>query len=202
MDVQNDSPGSIDPSSHEEARRREDIPPSFVEETLACYFEGCRYLQAASLEVRPDARPFESAYGRVLALARGRFTGVPPWYIRDTGHFNSIELNLCYNQLTYVALAHAAVTGAVPWFSVYMQGEQAQTRKLTDVLITSFSSRFIREMRAEHFTGDFWVEKAVARNDKLFLRTGMAVFDPNGEQCSTATVQAVVVERRHGGADA
>ncbi|MGW6540873.1 FcoT family thioesterase [Streptomyces sp. NPDC055051] len=44
------------------------------------------------------------ADGRPLT-GSGMFTIPEPCYIDDTGHFNAVEFNICYNQLAYYTLA-------------------------------------------------------------------------------------------------
>ena len=40
-----------------------------------------------------------------LIVGKGRFSIPESCYIDDTGHFNAVEFNICYNQLAYVLFA-------------------------------------------------------------------------------------------------
>lgn len=68
-----------------------------AEELLARVLEpysckGCRYLIDAQYSATEDS-----------VLAYGNFTIGESAYIRSTGHFNAVELILCFNQLAYSA---------------------------------------------------------------------------------------------------
>ena len=43
-----------------------------------------------------------------LISAKGRFSIPDSCYIDDTGHFNAVEFNICFNQLAYVPSASAS----------------------------------------------------------------------------------------------
>ena len=183
------------PASARTGIQQVSVPQAMIDETLDCYLEHCRYLRSATLEYRRDGAAFATEYGEVSFLSRGRFSSVPPWYIRDTGHFNSIEFNLCYNQLSYVSLAHATTLGEIPWLWRHTDAGDIQSKKLSDALITRFSSRFHHAMQSAEFVGDFWVARAVVRGGRLFIKTGMAVTAPDGQRCSSGEVNTVILPR-------
>jgi hypothetical protein len=165
-----------------------------LDATLACYQDWCRYLNAASVEYRNDGGSLPSGYGDAMLVAHGEFSSVPPWYIRDTGHLNSIEFNLCYNQLSYTALVQGTASN-VAWLITHMDANDMQSRKLSAALITRFSSVFHRPMRESSFSGVFWVKRAAIRKGMLFLRTGMVLHTPNGDRACSGEVDTVILAR-------
>lgn len=77
-----------------------------LKEVLIPYKENCRYLQHASLEYLPsDPTSSIQDERKILLLAKGRFSVSHSCYIADTGHFNAVEFNICYNQLAYYFIA-------------------------------------------------------------------------------------------------
>jgi FcoT-like thioesterase domain len=73
------------------------ITAGFIAEVLQPYRANAKYLHAAELTyVRSDAAANDEAS---LVVGRGHFTIPASCYIDDTGHFNAVEFNICYNQL-------------------------------------------------------------------------------------------------------
>ena len=52
-------------------------------------------------------------------LAHGDFEIPESCYIDATGHLNSVEVNICYNQLLYVILAQSIASEVVPALDVF-----------------------------------------------------------------------------------
>src|ERR1051326_3438355 len=75
------------------------VPASILETVLTPYKKHCRYLQSVPAE--------KDSSGTALLNGRGTFSIPESCYIADTGPFNAVEFNICYNQLTYSLLAQA-----------------------------------------------------------------------------------------------
>jgi hypothetical protein len=73
-------------------------------------------------------------------------------YIDDTGHFNAVEFNICYNQLIYYLIAKSVKEGLVPALRSWTLDDFWRAQ-LPDILITEFRSRFKRTMRGKRFFG-------------------------------------------------
>lgn len=103
-------------------------------------YKGCRYLI--------DAR-YRATENSMLAI--GNFSIPEPVYIRSTGHFNAVELVLCFNQLAYSAFApavlHREVLGLRGW-SI----EEYFENQLPSMLIRGTSSRYKRPINAQNFS--------------------------------------------------
>ena len=72
--------------------------------------------------------------------------------IGDTGHFNSVEFNICYNQLIYYLIAKSVQEGLLPALRGWTLDDFWRSQ-LPDILITNFSSSFKRKMRGKRFFG-------------------------------------------------
>lgn len=152
---------------------------------LAPYKPHCRYLHQAVVEVPGGEGP--------LVLARGEF-GIPEsCYIDDTGHFNSVEFNLCYNQLVYTLMAQCVAADLLPAFSAWTVDEYL-ARQLPDVLIHEFSSKFKRPMDMRRFTGEVAIAEARDRRRFLFLRTTCRFWDEAGGE-SEGEISLAIVDR-------
>lgn len=84
----------------------EQIPEELLARVLEPYsYKGCRYLTDATYRASGDSM-----------FATGNFSIPESVYIRSTGHFNAVELVLCFNQLAYSAFAPAVRHGEIDGF--------------------------------------------------------------------------------------
>jgi hypothetical protein len=153
------------------------IERSIVDAMLSPYKEQCRYLKQAGVE---SARAAPPARTPVEALSGfGIFSIQESCYIQDTGHFNSVEFNICYNQLAYVTVADLTVRNLIgPMQGVTLS--EFRTKQLPNMLIANFSSTFKRSIDARLFYGRFRIERLSVRKDSLYMRTHCSFFDDNG----------------------
>ncbi|MEV5975207.1 FcoT family thioesterase [Streptomyces sp. NPDC051921] len=106
-------------------------------------------------------------------------------YIDDTGHFNSVEFNICYNQMAYFLIAKSVKEGLVHPFSDWSL-EDFWNRQLGDILITDFSSHFRVQMRGRFFRGEMEIVEIVAwegsdiRDPLVVVRTKCRYWDEHG----------------------
>jgi FcoT-like thioesterase domain len=99
------------------------------------------YLKSATVEVSGD-----------LASAEGRFAIPFPCYIDDTGHLNSVEVNICFNQLMYYLIAKVVQENVVPEFEDWTMTDY-WAKQLPDILIARFESDFKRPIDSADFHG-------------------------------------------------
>ncbi len=105
---------------------------------------------------RPKTQYLKSATVAVdgeLASATGRFAIPFPCYIDDTGHLNSVEVNICFNQLMYYLIAKVVQEQVVPEFEDWTM-EDYWAKQLPDILIARFQSDFKRPIDSSDFTGE------------------------------------------------
>lgn len=169
------------------------VSPEYLAQTLDCYFPHVRYLQNARIECGELGETFETELGDCVALARGEFTSPPAWYIRDTGHFNSIEFNLCYNQLAFVLVGQCIERGAVSALSAQLPRHEFRERMLPDLVISRYSVNFERPMQALNFCASLGIVKVISKMGRLFLQTRCQVGPVHGRWCARGDVMLAVV---------
>lgn len=117
------------------------IPEDLLVKVLEPYsYKGCRYLIDAEYKATENS-----------VLAYGNFSIPDSAYIRSTGHFNAVELLLCFNQLAYSAFAPAIVNEEIPVL-VGWSIEDYFDYQLPSMLIKTTSSRFRRPINAHKFS--------------------------------------------------
>lgn len=112
-------------------------------EVMRVYRPDCTYLKSAAIT--------ETESGLVTATCE--FSIPAPFYIQDTGHFNAVEFNLCYNQMMYYAVAKSVKEGLMQPFGDWTPDEYRE-RQLADFLIVDFKSSFRQGVRSHHFYGE------------------------------------------------
>ncbi|MFT7465379.1 MAG: hypothetical protein ACI9EF_003745 [Pseudohongiellaceae bacterium] len=141
------------------------------------YKPHCRYIRSAT--VRRLDQPGQTQPGDKLVEARAQFGIAESCYIDETGHFNSVEFNLCYNQLIYVLLAQSAKEGLLDALGD-MTLDHFYQRMLPDVLIHDFACRFSKPMDRRHFEGLLTVLEAKDHGHMILLRTHCQFSDSHG----------------------
>ncbi|EFV14577.1 FcoT family thioesterase [Segniliparus rugosus] len=117
------------------------IPEELLAKVLEPYsHKGCRYLVDADYGIADD-----------VVHARASFGIEESAYIRSTGHFNAVELVLCFNQLTYSAFAQGCVNEDIDAFLGWSIDDYCRNQ-LAGMLIKSASSRFKRQIDARRFS--------------------------------------------------
>ncbi|WP_394617205.1 FcoT family thioesterase [Lentzea sp. JNUCC 0626] len=153
---------------------------------LRCYKPHCRYLTSA--EVTRDAD---------VVSGSGVMHIPESCYIDDTGHLNSVEVGICYNQLLYQVIAASVRDGLLPELSSWSM-DDFWRRQLRDVLIAHFSCDFRRPLDPRSFRMALTIDRAVRRTlrpgaDPLVsLETSFQCWDDKGGACSGAARVAIV----------
>lgn len=134
-------------------------------------YKGCRYLIDAQYSATADS-----------VVVYGNFGIDESSYIRGTGHFNAVELVLCFNQLGYSAYAQGVVTkdiSALRGWSI----EDYCRNQLSSVLIKNTSSRFRKLINPQRFSARLHVHdlRIVERTWRyLQLSNTIEFWDDNG----------------------
>lgn len=84
-------------------------------------------------------------------LAYGNFSIGDSSYIRSTGHFNAVELVLCFNQLAYSAFAPAVLNEEIADLRGWSIDDYFNLQ-LPSMLIKTTASRFRRPINARKFS--------------------------------------------------
>ncbi len=142
-----------------------------LKQVLRPYRDNCKYLKSAQLIERDDS-----------VSARGRFEIARSCYIDDTGHFNAVEFNICYNQLGYHLIANCVSEGLAP--TAWTMSD-FWDRQLSNIFIYKYSSKFTRPITPRSFEGEVVFGKPVLkeRPDRppiMFMDTVCAFWDDGG----------------------
>jgi hypothetical protein len=135
----------------------------------------CVYLKEASVQVRDK--------GQVAATCR--FEIPESCYIDDTGHFNSVEFNICYNQMAYYLVAKSVKERLISPFSEWSL-DDFWARQLGDILITDFRSAFRSQMRGRFFHGELELTEVISweasdiRDPLVVVRSSCRYWDEFG----------------------
>jgi len=139
-----------------------------MDKVLRPYKSHCRYLKKSDLDL---------VDGKLTSL--NEFSIPESCYIDDTGHFNSVEFNICYNQMMYYTIAKSVNEQLAPEFSKWTMSDFWQ-KQLPDILITRFASKFRRAIDSNDFKAIFSIERSlVSRKSSptLFLKTRCEFWD-------------------------
>ncbi|MFI6044511.1 FcoT family thioesterase [Nocardia sp. NPDC051321] len=164
--------------------------PELLDDVLGCYKPHCRYLRELVVE-SADTQ----------AKATGLFEIPESCYIDSTGHLNSVEVNICYNQMLYQTIAVLVRHRIGPVFRDWTMA-QYQRRKLPDVLITRFDSSFRRPIDPRRFRGEFnlsgYQHRVSTVDGAAFtaLDTSFRCWDETGGDCAGSVRVAIVSARR------
>lgn len=160
------------------------IPACFIADILKPYRTEARYLRAARLEeVRGAGSAVSARKGTPLIRATGRFSIPHSCYIDDTGHFNAVEFNICFNQLAYVVFGKCIEDGIIKklrldsgcvGFGDFKRGQ------LSSMLIVKIESRYYRPMISGDFCADFRLERISASAGAFFCFTSIDFSDAEG----------------------
>ena len=149
---------------------------------LRVYLPHCRYLKSAEVETAPESAPSDQL------TVFGEFEIGDSCYIDDTGHFNSVEFNICYNQLAYYLIAKSVKDGLLDVFRGWVLDDFWRLQ-LGDILITDFRSTFKRQMRGKKFSGAVSVVDVVRLEESerwrplIVIRTSCRYWDEAGGHC-------------------
>ncbi|MBZ3905533.1 (2E)-enoyl-ACP glycyltransferase [Streptomyces griseiscabiei] len=153
---------------------------------LRPYKEHCRYLRSAVVTENADGN----------AVAHGEFEIPESCYIDDTGHLNSVEANICYNQLMYCLVARSVRDGLGTAFADWTLDEFFE-RQLPDILIARFSTRFRRPVDPRSFSGELEFRSVTRRTPAggtpfLYAETAFRYRDAASGRCDGEATLAFV----------
>lgn len=164
-----------------------DVSEEFVAETIKPYRPTARYLKSAQItQFRDSEKP---AKGVPLVTAAGRFSIPESCYIDDTGHFNAVEFNICYNQLAYTMFGKCFETRVVPKLR-FLTLPQYRAHQLQSCFIASLESRFLQQLNGKDFRGELTLNKLCWAAGVLFCFTTITFSDADGVKAQGQVVLA------------
>ncbi|SDY98315.1 FcoT-like thioesterase domain-containing protein [Micromonospora pattaloongensis] len=163
------------PAPEEEHALRFGEDAELLDRVLRPYREHCKYLKSAvvTASTDPDTAPL---------TARCEFEIPESCYIDDTGHFNAVEFNICYNQMFYYVAAKAVLEKAAEPYAQWTMDDYWR-RQLPNILITDFRSSFRRAMHGKRFYGEISFTRIHQRGSLLINDTRCRYWDDGTGDC-------------------
>ncbi|MFG3161149.1 FcoT family thioesterase [Streptomyces sp. NPDC048232] len=152
---------------------------------LAPYKDHCRYLRTAHVGTEAET-----------VFVRAEFAIGESCYIDDTGHLNSVEANIAYNQMMYYLVAMAIgedlLDGLKDWTL-----DDFWRRRLPDILIARLTGTFRRPLDPRAFSGRMDIHSVThrtpgGRSPFLLAETSYRYWDAAGGRCDGEVTLAFV----------
>jgi hypothetical protein len=173
------------------------ISDGFLAEVLKPYRAHTTYLKSAEITHFHDGAALQDASSKpALISGKGRFSISESCYIDDTGHFNAVEFNICFNQLAYVMFAKSLEVGLMH----QLWRENGSISSLTEfkrhqlpaMLIASIDDVcFLKQMRSEDFQGELSLHEISLRGKTWFFDTTIVFSDCEGPKSKGSVLLAV-----------
>ncbi|MGW0944809.1 (2E)-enoyl-ACP glycyltransferase [Streptomyces sp. NPDC002623] len=159
---------------------------ALLAQVLLPYKDHCKYLRSAVVT--------EGDAGRITA--RCDFEIPESCYIDDTGHLNSVEVNICYNQMMYYLVARSVRDGLGTGFASWTL-DDFWKHQLPDILIARFSSNFRRPVDPRAFSGEMEFRSVTRRASAdgspfLYAETAYRFRDTGAGRCDGEATLAFV----------
>jgi hypothetical protein len=175
MSVTNTTPAIVKYSDDPVLRKR----------VMSPYKDHCQYMKNATLRAEGSFSDGEYLTGDA------QFQIPESCYIDDTGHFNSVEFNICYNQLMYYTIAKAVKEQAAGMFS-HWDMDMYWRRQLPDVLITEFRSNFKRPLESKKFYGEIEFLSSRSIRNFQYINTLIRFTDDGKGYCEGSVKLAII----------
>lgn len=166
----------------------------FLAKVLTPYREHCCYLKSVVVQVdeRTTASDTDGQhYHSPTVVLHGEFAIPDSCYIDDTGHFNAVEFNICYNQIAYCYMAYTIANKLQPELANY-DLPQFYEKQLSNFLITTTQAKYASSLNAKCFFGSFRIAKARTTRYGVRFDTEMAFRDANSGKAHGEVVLAVL----------
>jgi len=167
------------------------VPDAFLADILKPYRPNARYLKSATIGTvsRGSLAP-RCPFSKRLLSGTGRFAIGDSCYIDDTGHFNAVEFNICYNQLAYVLFGKCIESRNVPELG-FLDIAEFKQQQLPNWLIVGIEDvRFTRQLCRRDFTAALSVDRVSTVRSTRFFFTTIAFADFEGVKASGAVTLA------------
>lgn len=156
-----------------------EVDRRFQKEVLKPYRIAATYLLSATVQKTPSwmIHPMakEKHSGSFLS-GRGVFSIPDSCYIDSTGHFNAVEFNICFNQLSYVMIAQCLREKLLEQLNA-LDYETFRAKQLSSMFIVKLACQFRRPIDSQRFVGDLSLKRIVTRAHSIFVYTYCSFFD-------------------------
>lgn len=160
------------------------VTQEFISDVLKPYKPHVQYLKSAELTHFTDktcTAPQSKEVG--LIRGKGRFSIPCSCYIDDTGHFNAVEFNICFNQLAYVLFGKCLDADILK--NLRLEGGSVsfadfKRHQLASMLIVSIESRYYKMLKSDDFTAELAINRISASGGAYFCFTSITFGDAEG----------------------
>lgn len=134
---------------------------SVLGKALIPYHDHCKYLKKLKVNKIENKEAIDALYGE------GIFEIENSCYIDDTGHFNAVEYNICFNQLAYSFVGYCVENDLIPELEMFKK--DYYQIQLSHFLIANISSSYKAEINARDFQGKIHINSISKRSKGVFL---------------------------------
>jgi hypothetical protein len=171
------------------------ISDDFAADILSPYRRNAVYLKSAEItQFSEKASIVAGSEDQRLVTGRGRFAIPESCYIDDTGHFNAVEFNICYNQLAYVLFAKCIEAGLMHRLRNHefdvLSLVEFKKRQLPAMVIVSLESRYYKQLNSMDFTAELTINKMTPVGSAWFFFTSITFADHEGIKAKGSVVLA------------
>ena len=170
------------------------IADELVADILKPYRAHSRYLKSAAIAGFRDKADPASKATDPMVRATGRFAIEESCYIDDTGHFNAVEFNICFNQLAYVMFGKCVEAGILHRLRQekvnVLSLSEFKRHQLPSMVIVSIESRYYKQLDSRDFQGELTLDKVSSVGDAWFFFTTMTFSDREGVTAKGSVVLA------------
>lgn len=162
-----------------------EIEPRFLQQILSPYKPNAMYLKSAAITHVQGGAGSQGDI-RDIVTATGAFSISESCYIESTGHFNSVEFNICYNQLAYVLFAQGLRSGilqrVIPRWNenIKLTYDIFLREQLSSMLIVRIEGKFTQQLDSTNFSGALSLQRITSFKKSNFAHTSIAFSDAAG----------------------
>ena len=196
-----------DPQQGLSPQRPIDISDAFVAEVLKPYRPNAKYLKSAQITHFSDKTSTEKgAKDSAFVTGTGRFAIPESCYIDDTGHFNAVEFNICYNQLAYVLFGKCLEAGILQKINSELQKLSDEKVKILSLSMADYKRhqlpamlivsvegvRFFKQLNSSDFRGQLTINRCAPVGGAWFFFTTITFSDAESVKAKGSVVLAFV----------
>ncbi|MBE7173536.1 MAG: hypothetical protein INR73_23390 [Williamsia sp.] len=175
-----------------------EISAAFIARILKPYRENAKYLKSACIldYFEPSCGQEGSKDHNELVTIEGSFTIPESCYIDDTGHFNAVEFNICFNQLAYVLFGKCIQSGifhriVFDWEQrVNLSYESFLRYQLSSMFIAKIEGNFFRPLDSKNFKARLTIHRIMWTAQTAFVYTKISYQDERAGRSKGAVLLA------------
>lgn len=164
------------------------ISDVFLARILRPYKDNAKYLKSARIlrYYEPEIDTPITKEQADLVTIEGRFSIPESCYIDDTGHFNAVEFNICYNQLAYVLFGKCIQTGifhkvVADWEQrVDLSFDTFLKHQLSSMYIAKIEGAFLKPLNSKNFGAQLTITRILWTPQTAFVYTKICFSDAQG----------------------